>query len=361
MGVPVAVEDASSRGTIREWFLVPGSMDGDDDGATYLVLVVAGLLVGAAVAPVAIGLMEQETPTIAVIPVEGSIDGSSATAVTAQIERARADPSVAAVVLVVNSPGGAASASETQYLATKRLAEEKPVVASVDAIAASGAYYTIAPADEIYVKPASIVGSVGVLATLPQTVEPNNIIGATGPDKLGSDSVREFKYTTETLKRAFANAVMTSRGDALELSRAELTEAGTYSGAVAVENGMADKIGSRTTAIAAAAERAGVDDYTVEVYRGDATPRFVSQTAYVASDAPNKTLVSPSYLTGIGTDASTYGTYLMVPPPVAYPDRTGAYLGAGAYERDNQAANATQGNQTTNAMRGVAGSAEVKS
>ena len=149
-----------------------------------------------------------------------------------------------------------------------------------------------------------------------------------------------------------ANAVMTSRGDALELSRAELTEAGVYSGAVAVENGMADTIGGRATAVAAAAERAGVDDYTVEVYRGGATPRFVSQAAYVASDAPNKTLVSPSYLTGIGTEASTYGTFLMVPPRVAYPDRTGAYLGAGAYERESRATNATRDGRTANATRG---------
>ncbi|MFB6117041.1 MAG: S49 family peptidase [Halosegnis sp.] len=304
----------------------------DDDGPPYVVLVVAGLLVGVALAPVAVGVADRETPTVAVIPVEGGIDGTSAAALSEQVERARTDPSVKAVVLLVNSPGGAASASETQYLAVKRLAAEKPVVASVDGIAASGAYYTIAPADAIYVKPSSIVGSVGVIAPLPRKVEPNNLVGATGPNKVGTDSIRDFKYTLETLKNAFANAVVRSRGDTLELSRSEVTKAGLYSGVVAVENGMADRIGGRSAAVAAAADRAGLEEYTVEVYRPAGPTQFVSQAAYVASTAPEKEIVSPAYLTGIGSSGSTYATFLMVPPRIAYPSDDGTYLGTGAYD-----------------------------
>jgi protease-4 len=331
-------------------------MLGDDDGGPPLVvLVVAGLLVGVAAAPVAVGVTDRGTPTVAVIPVEGSIDGGSAAALSAQIERARADPSVEAVVLLVNSPGGAASASETQYLAVKRLAEEKPVVASVDGIAASGAYYTIAPADEIYVKPSSVVGSVGVIAPLPQQVEPNDIVGATGPNKVGTDSVREFKYTIETLKNAFANAVVTNRGDALELSRSQVTKAGVYSGTVAVQNGMADRIGGQSAAIAAAAEKAGLDQYSVEVYRPDGTTQFVSQAAYVASDAPDKELVSPAYLTGIGSQGSTYATFLMVPPQVAYPSGDRAYLGTGAYRNRTSTGEQAARNRSQRSFVGVNG------
>jgi hypothetical protein len=97
---------------------------------------------------------------------------------------------------------------------------------------------------------------------------------------------------------------------------------------------MADNIGDRQSAIAAAAERAGLDRYTVEVFRPrtDGPVQFVSQAAYVASDAPEKELVSPATLTGIGTEGSSYGTFLMVPPGIAYPDGQGAYLGAGAYD-----------------------------
>lgn len=304
-----------------------GMSSGTDWPSRLLVLVVAGLVLGAAVTVALLPVLDRPARTVAVIPVEGSIDGTSAARVTAQIERARADPSVAAVVLLVNSPGGTAAASETQYLSVTRLAAEKPVVASVDAVAASGAYYTLLPSDAVYAKPASIVGSVGVLAPLPQQVEPNDVIGTTGPDKLSTDGVREFHYRMETLKRAFANAVMAQRGAELTISRGELVEAGVYSGTVAVEAGLVDEIGGTQTAIARAAELAGVDAYRVEVYRTNETVTFVSQTAYLASAAPSKELVSPSYLTGIGTPGATYGTFLLLPPQFAVPDTSGLSAG----------------------------------
>jgi len=233
-------------------------MLGDDDGGPPLVvLVVAGLLVGVAAAPVAVGVTDRGTSTVAVIPVEGSIDGGSAAALSAQIERARADPSVEAVVLLVNSPGGAASASETQYLAVKRLAEEKPVVASVDGIAASGAYYTIAPADAIYVKPSSLVGSVGVVATLPSRIEQQNEIVQsvlrTGPDKQ-LRTVDDVREELDLLQNAFVGSVMKHRGDELTLSEEEVSNAATYRGTEAVQNGFADRVGTLESAIQRAAE-----------------------------------------------------------------------------------------------------------
>lgn len=311
--------------------------DGDDWIDTSLVAFVAvGLLLGAVAAPVVVGLADTDPPEVAVVPLEGAIDGQSAAETTKRIRTLREDPSVRAVVLVANSPGGSASASESQYLAVKRLAAEKPVVASVDAVAASGAYYTILPSERIYVKPSSTVGSVGVMAPLPTQVEPNDVVVATGPNKVGSDSERRFKHTAETLKRAFANAVMRHRGEALSLTRAEVTEADTYAGAIAVRNGMADAIGDEETAIAHAAEQAGLERYAVRVYRGNDSARFVSRTAYVASDAPEKDLVDPAYLTGIGGTGTAAGNYLMIPPQFAFAGTHSAYLGAGAY------ANATE-------------------
>ncbi|WP_255151366.1 S49 family peptidase [Halorarius halobius] len=300
------------------------------DARGVVLLLAVGVLVGAAVALVVVPLVDRPPDRVAVVTLEGAIDGTSAASFTARIEQVRQDPSVAAVVLLVNSPGGTAAASESQYLAVKRLAAAKPVVTSVDAVAASGAYYTVLPSDAIYVKPASTVGSVGVLAPYPQQVQPNDVVAATGPDKLSADSRRGFTYTLETLKRAFANAVMASRGDDLALTRAELVEAGVYSGTVAVRNGVADRVGGTQAAIAHAAERAGLDGYAVETYRPNATTTFVSRAAFVASAADAKRLRSPAYLTGVGGPGAAYGTFLMLPPQYAYPGR-GSYLGAGAY------------------------------
>ncbi|WP_197409767.1 ATP-dependent Clp protease proteolytic subunit, partial [Haloferax profundi] len=93
--------------------------------------------------------------TVAVIEMHGTITGDTATVVVDNLREARQNDSIEAVVLDINSPGGAASASEQLYLAVKRTQQEMPVVTSVTGMAASGGYYMTAPADHIYVTPAS--------------------------------------------------------------------------------------------------------------------------------------------------------------------------------------------------------------
>jgi protease-4 len=267
---------------------------------SYVLFVVLGLVVGLVVAPLAFEATSDPQPTVAVVPLEGSIDGASAAAVASQLQRARQDGNVEAVVIVSNSGGGTASGSETLYLQAKRLAEsDKPVYAAVDASAASGAYYTIAPADRIYVKPSSFVGSVGVRAAIPPNIEPNDIQGSTGPNKLTGFDTREFYYLLESNRRAFVNAVYEHRGENITLSRAQLSEAQVYSGGQAVNNGLADAIGGRQTAVDAAARAAGLDSYRVRVFRASNQPAtFVSRTNFLASTAPDKRMVSMRRYTG---------------------------------------------------------------
>jgi protease-4 len=255
---------------------------------SYVLFVVVGLVVGLALAPLAYDATDGPDTTIAVVPLEGSIDGSSASAVADQLDRARSNPDVAAVVIVSNSGGGTATGSEKLYLAARRTAEEKPLVAAVDASAASGAYYTIAPADYIYTKPSSIVGSIGVRANLPPEVVPNDIVAATGPDKVTGADRREFFYVLESLRLAFLNAVFEHRSDEIELSREEVSQGQIYSGGQAVENGLADAIGDRRSAIREAAQRAEVDSYRVRVYRAGGVTRFISRANYLASTAPDE-------------------------------------------------------------------------
>ncbi len=286
---------------------------------SYPAVVVVALLVGALLAP--IGLQATRSNTVAVVPIEGGINGATASAVNEQLRVAENDPNVEAIVLLINSPGGAASASESLYLQIQRLAEKEdgpPIVTSVDAIATSGAYFAAAPSDYIYAKPGSVVGSIGTIAPLPPEIEPQQLVAATGPNKVGTDSQREFYYTTETIKNAFANAVMESRGDRLELSRAEVTSASIYAGTAAARNGMVDDIGGLDRAVQRAAIEAGLDEYSVEQFRPNGTRTFITQTAYVASDAPNKRLVSPSYFTGLNNQGSSALNVLLLPPQVVY-------------------------------------------
>ena len=79
------------------------------------------------------------------------------------MQRLERDPGVKAVVLRINSPGGSALASDRMWEAARRVAKEKPVIASVGDVAASGGYYIASAADAIFAHPDSIVGSIGVV------------------------------------------------------------------------------------------------------------------------------------------------------------------------------------------------------
>ncbi len=238
-----------------------GSARGSVGGAT-IVLVVVGVVVGVAFAPQAWSYATQPDGTVAVVELHGSITGDTASSVVDDLREARQNDSIRAVVLDVDSPGGTAAASEQLYLAVKRTAGEMPVVASVTGTAASGSYYASLPADDIYVTPASVVGSVGVRATMPSEGVPAGEV-VTGPDKGSGSTSQEVRQRVETLRRAFVGSVFAERGDRIELTREEVSHAKVYAGASGVENGMADEIGGVDTAIGAAADDAGLDDYEV--------------------------------------------------------------------------------------------------
>lgn len=235
---------------------------------SYAVVAVLAVLIGALVAPYAAGLVSGQEQYVAVVTIDETISDSTAQDTIQELRQLRENGSVKAVVLDVSSPGGGAAASEAMYMAVKRLAQEKPVYTSVDSMAASGAYYTIAPSDEIYVKPGSLVGHVGVIATAPS--EGLQDVVTTGPDKAhGGMTPDEFRASVETMKRAFVGSVMAERGDRIEIDRTEVAKAKAFVGAQAVQNGYADQIGGLEATIAAAADAAGLEDYSV-TYRNPA-------------------------------------------------------------------------------------------
>lgn len=99
---------------------------------------------------------------IGVVNVKGMI--TNPIPVVRFIHKLRDDPSVKGVLLRVNSPGGLIAPSQELYLAVKRCAEVKPVVASFGSVAASGGYYAAAPSTLIVSNSGSLTGSIGVKA-----------------------------------------------------------------------------------------------------------------------------------------------------------------------------------------------------
>jgi protease-4 len=283
---------------------------------SWVLFAALGLVVGLALAPVAFQVGSTTTGTVAVIPIAGGINGQSAAGVSAKLQQARSDPAVEAVVLVSNSPGGGASASETLHLEVSRTAQEMPVVASVDAMAASGAYYAIAPTDYIYAKPSSLVGSVGVFVTKPTDPQPIDEVVASGPKKLSAGSERDWAYKVESLRRAFVGSVYAARSDNLTISRSELAHGNLFTGASAVQNGMADDIGGTREAVSHAARMAGLEDYNVQVMHPSNETVFVSRANYVASSVEDKRMVSARYFVGDLRTSPAVPNVVMMPPSV---------------------------------------------
>jgi protease-4 len=101
---------------------------------------------------------------IGVVDLEGVILDPSD--VVDQLHRLADDDSIKAIIIHVNSPGGGVAASEEIYREVKRIRDEKkkPIVASIQTVGASGAYYISSATNKIFADNGSVVGSIGVIA-----------------------------------------------------------------------------------------------------------------------------------------------------------------------------------------------------
>ncbi|MDD3824951.1 MAG: S49 family peptidase [Anaerolineae bacterium] len=219
-----------------------------------LVLLAAGVLLSFFLLP---------APQVAVVRVEGDIWGSYATVLRDALDQVAQDRAVRAVVLDISSPGGEVTASEDLYYQVLALRRERPVVASIGEMAASGAYYLAAAADTIYAKPGSTVGNIGVISILPDPDVVDEKIITSGPFKLSGGSHMDAIRQIEMLKQTFLAAILAQRGDRLQVAPEVLSEGNVYVGLRAQQMGLVDEIGSRSDAIRAAARLAGLRRYEV--------------------------------------------------------------------------------------------------
>lgn len=222
--------------------------------AGLLLLLVIGCLVAKYLIP---------APEIAVIRIEGDIWGSYTTHVRQAMDEAANDPAVRAVVLEISSPGGEVTASEDLYFEVLRLRDSKPVIAAVHEIAASGAYYIASAADQIYAKPGSVVGNIGVISILPEPDIVDEMLFTTGPFKLSGGSQVEAIRQMEVLKETFLTAILAQREDRLEVGPEILSRGEVYLGLQAEQIGLVDQVGSKGDAVEAAARLAMLRNYEV--------------------------------------------------------------------------------------------------
>lgn len=206
-------------------------------------------------------------PVVGVIRLNDAIYSYSAGELLAQIEYARTHPEVKAVVLALDSPGGTVVDTEAVYMELERLRAEKPVVASVNGMAASGAYYLAVGTDYIYAKPTSEVGNVGVIGYLPPTPFIYEDLISTGPYKLWGSPRDAYLREIDAIKSVFYEAVSLGRGDALKVGPETILRGQLWMGAEAVDKGIIDEIGTENDAIQKAADMAHLWRYeAVDLY-----------------------------------------------------------------------------------------------
>jgi protease-4 len=205
-------------------------------------------------------------PRVAVIRFRGVIWDESVPYLAEMLERAADDRSIRAVVLELDSPGGDVTATEELYFRLLDLRRSKPLVVAVDYVAASGGYYLAAAGDDIYAKPASLVGNVGVITFLPsideQRVTDEDYI-ATGPYKFSGGSRGDYVLQIELAKLGFLEAVYSQRVEKLEVEPDQLASGEVYMGLQALQAGLIDELGSNSEAVKRAAELADLRAYEV--------------------------------------------------------------------------------------------------
>jgi protease-4 len=227
---------------------------------------------------------------IAVIYLTGLISSTTGGALTqegmagdirAQLDQAVEDRDVKAIILRINSPGGEVVASDAIYNAIVQARAHKPVVASMESLGASGAYYIAVGADHIIARDLTITGSIGVILESFTVTGLMDKIGVkshtfkSGPYKDVLNPTREPTDSERQLVQdlimevydKFVEIVATERELPLnEFKTSNLADGRILTGLQAERGGLIDELGSFDDAIEAALELAKLDDARVVTY-----------------------------------------------------------------------------------------------
>lgn len=241
--------------------------------AVGLVLLGVGLAALLAMAWVAIRGDRSGGDRVAVVAVEGIItDGRQ---VLEQIERYRTNPSIKALVLRIESPGGGVAPSQeiSGGVLKFRRTSGKPVVASMGRVAASGGYYIAAAADRIVANPGSITGSIGVIMQLPnisgllQKVGVRTTVIKSGEFKDLGGAARDLSEAERRILQDLLDDVHAQFIDAVAAGRkmdrarvVPLADGRVFSGRQALAVGLVDELGDLRDAIARAGSLAGLPE-----------------------------------------------------------------------------------------------------
>ncbi len=222
-------------------------------------------------------VMDESSPfggskRLALVRIEGVITDAQAT--IDELDRYAKNPSVLAIVLRIDSPGGAVVPAQEIYDAVNRLRSDyqKKVVVSMGTVAASGGYYIAAASDKIVASPGSLTGSIGVIMEIPNVegllkkVGVESIVIKSGRNKDVGSPFRRMEPEERALLQSvlddvhaqFIEAVAKGRGlDVMEVRR--LADGRVFTGRQAQSVGLVDDLGDLRDAIHSAAKLVGIE------------------------------------------------------------------------------------------------------
>lgn len=263
---------------------------------------------------------------------EGDDETIGSITLSKAIREARENRKVKAIVMRVNSPGGSALASEVIRREVELAKAEKPFIISMGSYAASGGYWISTEGDYIFADPTTLTGSIGVFGTFPNAKKfLNDKVGLTF-DVVKTNDNADFGSITEPLTpyqkamlqkyvgntyNDFTALVARTRG--LRQSYVDSIGQGrVWAGADALQLGLVDELGGLDKAIAYAAQKANLTDYSIKDYpkQMDLMDMFMSGSIpepYTKSLIKNKLGKNYTYLETVENISRLDGIQALMP------------------------------------------------
>jgi len=235
-------------------------------------LIITGFLVLLIVISVIFALFQKNVSLgekVAVVRIEGPIMDSKNT--VDEIKSYVKDAAIKALVLRIDSPGGAVAPSQEIYDEVKKAIQKKKVVVSMGSVAASGGYYIAAPANRIIANPGTLTGSIGVIMEIPNIEGLMNKIGVK-TQVIKSGRHKDIASVFRTMDREekailqgvlddvheqFIKAIADGRKIPFEEVK-KIADGRIFTGKQALEARLVDELGTLEDAIAAAGKLAGI-------------------------------------------------------------------------------------------------------
>jgi protease-4 len=206
---------------------------------------------------------------VAVIRIEGPIIDSKDT--IDEINDYVKDSSIKAIVLRIDSPGGAVAPSQEIYEEVRKAAVKKKIVVSMGSVAASGGYYIASAATKIFANPGTLTGSIGVIMEIPNFAGLMNKVGVktevikSGKHKdiasvfrgIGKEEREILQGALDNVHEQFISAVSEGRKMLIDDVR-KIADGRIFTGEQALKEGLVDELGNLEDAVKAAAKLSGI-------------------------------------------------------------------------------------------------------